>query len=799
MVEAFTNTVRNFISSYQGNASQFDILKAILEFLYLKKNNDLDVEKIKSSDNLHDDIGLSLSTQKLFSEKDLNNHFAIELMKRIEGFIIRKEEYGVLADGLIKSYNDSQHKHSSLHQTPKEIIQLMLSLGIQQKNKVNYNPFTGLSSFSIYDKSDSYYYLEDINKEVIDLTVLRITLHDSENKSILQKNDSIINWNPTKLKYDEIFCVPPFGVNVNLANSKKISINKFIINASLESLKADGKLIFTLNNDFLIKSGDESEFRKSLLKNGHIETVISFPKNLLSYSSIPFSVLVVRKKQIKNAKVKFIYVSDEYVRKGKFQNILDLDKIQTFISNQNRDVVREVSIEVIEKNNFSLYPPQYFEDLALVKKEESLLVSLSYVIDLLSLKRNNGTTEKCISMKNLSKAFHSSMLYYEHIDSTDNAKHYKVLNEKALLINSIGEELMPNYYNSDEKILVSSNIFAFRYDSTKVLLDYLLIELRKPYIKDQLNLKNTTTFTRIQSRDLFHLKIELPSLDEQKKAVDEFKTNLIQLERIKVKNLEQQIGLEVADANSFLTHKIAGRLKNLRFAVKESRNIIESNGSGLLKTKLDPNGFDLEKYLDILQRDIQYISNSVIESQKISNLKKVEKEEFCIIDFIVSYSKEQKDKFRGSDIAFDYEIDIETVESPKEIIIYANKQLLSEALDNLIENAISHAFKDFKGKKLIELIFMSWAEGDCINIEISNSGNPMPKNFTIERYVRMGDKAGKSNGSGFGGWYVNEIIKIHDGKLELERRDEDAEEFDIIQTNFSIELPVKEYIYEDKH
>src|SRR5690606_24051413 len=149
---------------------------------------------------------------------------------------------------------------------------------------------------------------------VIDLTMLRITLHDSENKSILQKNDSIINWNPTKLKYDEIFCVPPFGIDVKLANSKKISINRFIINASLESLKPDGKLIFTLNNDSLIKTRYEIEFRKSLLKNGHIETVISFPKNLLSYSSIPFSVLVVRKKYDKNAKVKVIYVSDEYVR-----------------------------------------------------------------------------------------------------------------------------------------------------------------------------------------------------------------------------------------------------------------------------------------------------------------------------------------------------------------------------------------------------------------------------------------------------------------------------------------------------
>ena len=50
-----------------------------------------------------------------------------------------------------------------------------------------------------------------------------------------------------------------------------------------------------------------------------------------------------------------------------------------------------------------------------------------------------------------------------------------------------------------------------------------------------------------------------------------------------------------------------------------------------------------------------------------------------------------------------------------------------------------------------------------IQIDFSNTGNPLPENYSHEAFTRKGSKSGSNAGDGFGGWYMNEIMKKHNG------------------------------------
>ncbi len=88
--------------------------------------------------------------------------------------------------------------------------------------------------------------------------------------------------------------------------------------------------------------------------------------------------------------------------------------------------------------------------------------------------------------------------------------------------------------------------------------------------------------------------------------------------------------------------------------------------------------------------------------------------------------------------------------------------------DNIIENAEKHAFTNSinSGNKIkIELLYDF--EDDNVQIDISNTGNPLPETMTHDSMVRRGSSLGKNSGDGIGIWFVNEVMKIHKGKFSF--------------------------------
>ena len=169
--------------------------------------------------------------------------------------------------------------------------------------------------------------------------------------------------------------------------------------------------------------------------------------------------------------------------------------------------------------------------------------------------------------------------------------------------------------------------------------------------------------------------------------------------------------------------------------------------------------------------------------------------ELFLLGFLKEYVSELK--VREPEIEIRYWIDEEVVEEEDilDVVINSNKELFVEVLDNLVENAKSHAFTKFSGKKSIEISVLLTGIQDFkeIQIDVSNTGHRVRESFDMNYFTQLGSKAGENAGSGIGLWHVDKIMKKHGGRFEFtdELGPEGVGIPDLVST-FELYFPVKD-------
>ena len=127
-------------------------------------------------------------------------------------------------------------------------------------------------------------------------------------------------------------------------------------------LADNGTMAIILPHGVLFRGGAEERIRTKLLKDGHIDTVIGLPANLLYSTSIPVCILVL-KKCTRPDDVLFINASEEF-DKGNRQNDINEEHINKIIDtyqyrNEEECYSRRVPMEEIEENGFNLNITRY--------------------------------------------------------------------------------------------------------------------------------------------------------------------------------------------------------------------------------------------------------------------------------------------------------------------------------------------------------------------------------------------------------------------------------------------------------
>lgn len=669
--------------------------------------------------------------------------------------------------------------------------------------------------------------------------------------------DSVRDWNPKGEKYDLIVANPPFNMRIDAdvpsLNSKIKTVEQFLIVKGISDLTAKGKLIVVIPQGFLFRGGPEEALRKEIVDDDLLEMVVSFPGGIFSNTSIPVSVIVINKKKRKPGVVRFID-ADHFVENISKEKRINRQALYSIVNNEeDSDSIRIVRVETIAGNNYNLNANRYFissiseseivdADSQIAKLGDFLTVLTTNILSgtleqfNLSLykpynsqmaKSDVFTTGKYVRIRDLKDDRLNYLLDVNNVSQSELPKQSFEVKASALLLALRWNTLKPTYFEyKGESIFINNDIIALEVDEKRVDIAYLINELHADYVLNSVrSLRTGTTIPTIRKQDLFMVEIVLPPMEKQQSKMKRVKEALVFEKKKEWEILRKIHGLEneLVEQNTYLRHSLAGPANNLSGSIKSLKKIFDEQILPLLPNAMDLketplSTLNLGKYISIIERDIKKISETLTKTTRVeSSIEEKKLQPVNIIEFLENYTSELKarnDLPYRIDFSLDNDAFIDEDGTKIKTLIFANTDLLTDLFNNLIKNAEVHAFTDFPARvtaqrthpnrnshNRIEIYVMlnsdkgaGKEEESDIVILVSNTGKGFPENFNFSDFIRKGSKAGKHAGDGFGGWYINEIIKKFNGQLDIidEQGGEGLPDTDL-STSFEITIPVIQF------
>jgi len=110
-----------------------------------------------------------------------------------------------------------------------------------------------------------------------------------------------------------------------------------------------------------------------------------------------------------------------------------------------------------------------------------------------------------------------------------------------------------------------------------------------------------------------------------------------------------------------------------------------------------------------------------------------------------------------------------TVRSPETIRLKGNRELLGQAVANLVDNAIKHARAGAVETRPVEVTVSAAREGSNVALRVADNGCGIPagdRERVLQRFVRL-EKSRSAPGSGLGLSLVAAVVRLHHGTIEL--------------------------------
>jgi len=758
---------------------------------------------IKKNDN---DAYKALSQLLEFEFSKINNQvfeqLSLVLLKLKYDFL--NKNFTQIFDRVIYQLSISQARLSGEFIQPVELTRFICNLAELKSDAKVYNPFAGLASFGVFLNQVNEYFGQEINQKNWAMGALRLKAYQRANEARFVCEDSILNWPDKSEKFDLIVSNPPYGIRLdNLYKQIEPGIRtseQFLFVKGVSSLSDDGKLIALLPQVFLFRD-QEQKTRQILVNEDLIDTIVSLPGGLLSGTGMPLAILFVNRKKKNPGKVRLV-LAEKFVEAGQSggKKLNDI-ALSRFLANapQDEDVIKIVDNSDIKSNDYNLSVGRYFQ-----KQIDGVNLG-SILMPLPNQRVNLPKTGKFIRIRDLKDDKIDSTLDITMLQEAELKRTgIYVVSESCLLLAMRWSSLKPTYFDFNEvPVYRNQDILAFKIDDTIVDIAYLINELHADYVVKQIVSYQKGEFIPFISKDdLLKVVVKLPSLEEQKAKVINDKLTLIRLEQNLMKQLKQEFDSTVDDENSVLRHQIAGRINNLSGAID---GLIEIISSQVIRSipdvyeykKSAKSSLTFGKYLDILKRDISIIKDITAKDYIVKNDSGFR--DFDAIKFLRDYVDELGNIAATGSVK--YEImtpsskifDEKSLESEniKRIVVRGDETDLKSMLDNVVDNAVKHGFRDQSfDKNKLNIICDIDKDKMLLKIRLSNSGNPLHKDFSKEDFIRNGITSDKTNGDGHGGYLINKIITNHNGHLTVSNDAKYLPGNELV-TTFIVELPIK--------
>lgn len=372
-------------------------------------------------ENLFEDI--DLYSNKLGKGAQKANEVISSVMKELSTLDLAGHNGDVLGDAyeyLIGQFASDSGKKAGEFYTPQTVSSLMTRIVLHDKENQKgfsvYDPTMGSGSLLLNAKKYSNepgtinYFGQELNTSTYNLARMNMILHgvDTPNQHLRNGDTLDKDWpdeEPTN--FDGVMMNPPYSAkwsaekgflddarfsNYGVLAPKSKADFAFLLHGYYH-LKNSGVMAIVLPHGVLFRGASEGKIRQILLDNGAIDTIIGLPANIFINTSIPTTVIILKKERT-SRDVFFIDASNDFA-KGKNVNILtpeNLDKIlDTYIKRENADKYAHLaSFDEIKVNDYNLNIPRYVDTF----EEEEPIDMVALSVEMLDVNKQIAESEK---------------------------------------------------------------------------------------------------------------------------------------------------------------------------------------------------------------------------------------------------------------------------------------------------------------------------------------------------------------------------------------------------------------------
>lgn len=778
------------IASFQIKVDLFlNELKALIVKYKLNIANVKDTVVIVLGIRLHKTIKNRLHIKK-YVEQPANRFFYNELESSHiwdDEFFSTPEKQYMFTSQLFEFLLMEEFGEYGLFTTPSSIIKLLCNLLPSKKKIKLYNPtagFLNLATALALSKDSSLKILaSELHPSIYEYGKLFSEINNVRiDYTCIDSCDEVMKIEASK--YDVILANLPFAVKQQSphVNDRKYSeLSLHIITESLKKLAVNGRAFFLINDGVLFSlSKEKLQFRKEIVDNGMLKTVISLPSKILPQTSVKTSLLVFENTDNSN-KVQFINSSESnFVITNPNKTIsLKTRKISSLIkwkTNGETDVVQEPDAEY-GQNEFNLVIPikdiqDHEYDLSTGKyiaEQETYGDDYAPLSSILHPQKTSSASGKLIyPFVRISELNGETLKDFANLNTT--SRKGRILKKPSILIGTVGESFKPTYFDGKFDIEVSNNVAIFEFDNKKVLPPYLIQELNAEYVQKQMSLLSKgSAMKHITVKDILSVRIKLPDINEQSKLLSD-RMSFISEHTLQIKEDKQTI----SDAKIFklFRHEIGNILEGPEGFLRKLPGFLKSNNIDLNTT--------------IIKGEPETVGDMVISSTKklqqihwiMDNMKGVlhsSKEFFSPenVELKPFIEKCLKNEVLNGEIKCHVIVDAHYTET-KKYFAEIDKNQFENVIRNMVVNAMKHGKTDKPLNLVINIIDMSEEVDENevdnnVSICFINDGIPLPADFTIEKFIQFGKTSGGTSGHGIGGYLIHRVIKNHNGFIDLGR------------------------------
>lgn len=371
-------------------------------------------------ENLFEDV--DLYSKKLGATPQKQNQSIADVMKELSTLNIAHDGdmLGDAYEYLIGQFASTSGKKAGEFYTPQPVSELMTRIVLHgkenQKGFTVYDAAMGSGSLLLNVKKFTNepgtisYFGQELNTSTYNLARMNMILHgvDIANQHLHNADTLDHDW-PTEepTNFEAVLMNPPYSAKWSAdagflddprfspygALAPKSKADFAFLLHGFHHLKDTGVMAIVLPHGVLFRGNAEGKIRKALLDNGAIDTVIGLPANIFFNTSIPTTIIILKKNR-PSKDVLFIDASREF-EKSKNQNLLKEEHIEKILDTyKNRESIDKyshvASFEEIQENEYNLNIPRYVDTF---EEEEPIdIVALSK--EIVSLNAQIAESEK---------------------------------------------------------------------------------------------------------------------------------------------------------------------------------------------------------------------------------------------------------------------------------------------------------------------------------------------------------------------------------------------------------------------